>query len=198
MKKNYKTIGIGVVLIIVVGYLLICYINGGSKSLNKNNNESIFVEGEDEDEGTIEIKNKEIVVEIKGEIIKPNIYWMKEESIIGDLIKEAGGLTEKADLSGINRAELLKNHQSIVIPSIEAESGVTSNTKSGVNKDGKININTATEAELDTLPGIGPARAADIITYREESGGFKSIEDIKNIKGIGDASFEKMKEKITI
>ena len=196
MKKNYKTIGIGVILIIVVGYLLISYINGGSKSLNKNNDESIFVEGEDEE--TIEIKNKEIVVEIKGEIIKPNIYWMKEESIIGDLIKEAGGLTEKADLSGINRAELLKNHQSIVIPSIEAERGVTSNTKSGVDKDGKININTATEAELDTLPGIGPARAADIKTYREENGGFKSIEDIKNIKGIGEASFEKMKERITI
>lgn len=196
MKKNYKTIGIGVLLVIVLGYLIISYLSGGTKELNKNNNESIFVAGEEEE--NIELKNKEIVVEIKGEVIKPDIYWMKEESIIEDLIKEAGGLTENSDVNGINRAELLKNHQSIVIPSIDEGNGATNTIKSGVNNDGKININTATEGELDTLPGIGPARAADIIIYREANGGFKSIEDIKNISGIGEASFEKLKEKITI
>lgn len=197
MKKKYKTIGIGVLLFFVLVYLIICYLNGGSKELNKNNDESIFVE--DEEEKSIAIKNKEIVVEIKGEVKKPDIYWMKEDSIIEDLINEAGGITEEADISGINRAELLKNHQSIVIPNIKDGAVVTnSTTTSGVNKDGKININTATVGELDTLPGIGPARAADIISYREQNGGFKSIEDIKNIKGIGDASFEKLKDKITI
>ena len=107
MKKNYKAIGIGIILIIILGYLIISYLNGGTKELNKNNNESIFVDSQGEEK--IELKNKEIVVEIKGEVIKPSIYWMKEESIIGDLIKEAGGLTEKSDVSGINRAELLKN-----------------------------------------------------------------------------------------
>ena len=66
------------------------------------------------------------------------------------------------------------------------------------NKEGLININKATESELDTLPGIGPSRAADIISYRESNGGFKSIDEIKNVKGIGEASFEKLKEKITI
>lgn len=196
MKKNYKAIGIGIILIIILGYLIISYLNGGTKELNKNNNESIFVDSQGEEK--IELKNKEIVVEIKGEVIKPSIYWMKEESIIGDLIKEAGGLTEKSDVSGINRAELLKNHQLIVIPSIDEGNGVTNNIKSGVSSDGKININTATEGELDTLPGIGPARAAEIIIYREANGGFKSIEDIKNISGIGEKSFEKLKEKITI
>jgi competence protein ComEA len=196
MKKKYKTIGIGVLLFFVLVYLIISYLNGGSKELNKNNDESIFVE--DEEEKSIAIKNKEIVVEIKGEVKKPDIYWMKEDSIIEDLINEAGGITEEADISGINRAELLKNHQSIVIPNIKEGDVVTNSTTSGVNKDGKININTATVGELDTLPGIGPARAADIISYREENGGFKSIEDIKNIKGIGESSFEKLKDKITI
>ena len=137
MKKNYKAIGIGIILIIILGYLIISYLNGGTKELNKNNNESIFVDSQGEEK--IELKNKEIVVEIKGEVIKPSIYWMKEESIIGDLIKEAGGLTEKSDVSGINRAELLKNHQLIVIPSIDEGNGVTNNIKSGVSSDGKIN-----------------------------------------------------------
>lgn len=66
------------------------------------------------------------------------------------------------------------------------------------NNSDKININTATAEELDTLPNIGPARAADIITYREQNGGFKTIEEIKNIKGIGDKSFEDLKDLITV
>jgi len=66
------------------------------------------------------------------------------------------------------------------------------------NQGDKININTANLAELDKLPGVGPVRAADIISYREKNGGFKTIEDIKNIKGIGDVSFEKIKDLITI
>ena len=61
-----------------------------------------------------------------------------------------------------------------------------------------ININTADEKELDSLPGVGPAKAQDIISYREENGGFQSIEDIKNVKGIGESSFEKLKDKITV
>lgn len=62
----------------------------------------------------------------------------------------------------------------------------------------KININTADATELDKLPGIGPAKAADIISYRESNGGFKTIEEINNVKGIGDATFEKMKDMITV
>ncbi|MEI6039824.1 MAG: helix-hairpin-helix domain-containing protein [Candidatus Berkelbacteria bacterium] len=66
------------------------------------------------------------------------------------------------------------------------------------NQGDKININTASLAELDKLPGVGPVRAGDIISYREKNSGFKTIEDIKNIKGIGDVSFEKIKDLITI
>jgi len=70
--------------------------------------------------------------------------------------------------------------------------------ESSENESDKININSASAEELDTLPGIGPARAADIIAYREENGGFKNIEEIKNIKGIGDKSFEDLKDLITV
>ena len=189
--KKYKGIGI-VILVAIIGlYAIYSYINGGEKNLNKNNTESIFV---DEKEKIVNT-SKEIVVEIKGEVKNPNIYWMKEESIIQDIINEAGGLTGEADISSINRAEQLKNHQSIIIPN---KNSVVISEGNGQNKEGKININTASESELDSLPGIGKSRAESIIKYREEKGGFKSIEEIKNINGIGDAAFEKLKEKITI
>ncbi|PRR82388.1 helix-hairpin-helix domain-containing protein [Clostridium vincentii] len=195
MKKNYKTIGIVVLLIILGSYMLFSYLTGGQKELKKNDNESIFVE--DEIKEVVAIEDNKIVVEIKGEIMNPNIYWLKEESIIEDLISEAGGLKPDADMNKINRAEKLKNHQSINIANKNEVKQVVAN-ESNEDVSPIIDINTASEAELDTLPGIGPARAKDIISYREEKGGFESIEDIKNIKGIGEASFEKLKDKITI
>lgn len=196
MKKNYKTIGIVVLLISLGIYMLFSYFNGGEKELKKNDNESIFVE--DESKKEVILEDNKIVVEIKGEIMNPNIYWLKENSIIEDLISEAGGLRPDADMSKINRAEKLKNHQSINIGNINQAKEVATASTADEKASSIININTASEAELDTLPGIGPARAKDIISYREEKGGFNSIEDIKNIKGIGEASFEKLKEKITV
>ena len=97
----------------------------------------------------------------------------------------------------------MKNHQLIIIP----DNSNHENTNVNVNilrsnKDNLssnlININTADEKELDSLPGVGPSKARDIIRYREEKGEFKSIEDIKNVKGIGESSFEKLKDKITV
>ena len=196
MKKNYKTIGIVVLLVILGLYMLFSYLTGGDKELKKNDNESIFVEDENKKQVTVE--DNKIVVEIKGEIMKPNIYWLKEESIIEDLLSEAGGLKEEADMSKINRAEKLKNHQSIIIPNKNAVKEVAITGQADEQVSSVININTASEAELDTLPGIGPSRAKDIISYREEKGGFNSIEDIKNIKGIGEASYEKLKDKISV
>jgi len=196
MKKNYKTIGIVVLLVLLGVYMLFSYFTGGEKELKKNDNESIFVEDESKKEVTVE--DNKIVVEIKGEIISPNIYWFKDGSIIEDLISEAGGLKPEADMSKINRAEKLKNHQSINIPNKNPVKGVAASSTTDEKASSIININTASEAELDTLPGVGPARAKDIISYREEKGGFNSIEDIKNIKGIGEASFEKLKDKITV
>jgi competence protein ComEA len=196
MKKNYKTIGILVLLISLGLYMVFLYFTGGEKELKKNDNESIFVE--DENKKEVIVEDNKIVVEIKGEIMNPNIYWLKEESIIEDLLTEAGGLKAEADMSKINRAEKLKNHQSIIIPNKNAVKEVASTSQTDEKISSIININTASEAELDTLPGIGPSRAKDIISYREEKGGFNSIEDIKNIKGIGEVSFEKLKDKISI
>lgn len=199
MKKNYKTIGIIALAVIVLIYALITYFMGGKKELKKNDNENIFVEEESSKESkAVEAKKDEIVVEIKGEVVKPNIYWLEEGSIIEDLINKAGGVTKEADLSSINRAEELVNHESIVIPN---KNESNNETKGEVNIKGsttKININKASLEELQSLSGIGESKAKSIISYRESNGKFKSIEDLKNVKGIGDKLFDSIKDMIAV
>lgn len=202
MDKKYKSIGIITIAVIIFIFLLASYVISGRDKLNKNNNEEIFVDTkatEDNQEIQLNDKKEDIVVEIKGEIKLPNIYQLKQDSIINDLIEKAGGLTELADTSKINRAEKLTDHQCIVIPNKnDSQPAKISAPQSTGSQSKLININTAAESELDSLPGIGPSRAKDIIKYRETNGGFKSIEEIKNIKGIGQSSFEKLKDLITI
>lgn len=143
-------------------------------------------------------KNK-LLVEIKGEVKKPDVYEVDEGSIIRDLINIAGGLTEKANINKINRAEKLKDNQLIVIPDNESvDSSSITNIENNDSEDGIININSASLSDLQKINGIGEVKAQSIIDYREKSGGFKSIEDIKNVEGIGDKTFEKIKDKISI
>lgn len=202
MKKDYKTIGTITIGIIIFLFFIISYFSGGSSELDKNNDESIFVE-ENESMEVITKKEEEketvkIVVDIKGEIKNPNIYWLEEGCIIEDLINVAGGITEEGDLSKINRAQKLNDHEVVIIPNINDKESEIENIIPSSNDKNKVNINTASINELDTLSGIGPSKAEAIIKYREENGTFKSIEEIKNVTGIGEALFEKFKENITI
>lgn len=150
-------------------------------------------------------KNKNIFVEIKGEVIKPDVYEISEGSIIRDLINKAGGLTSEANIDKINRADKLKANQLIIIPNKNDSLNVGSNLGTGdisnsvqANEDEVININTATLEELQKISGIGEVKAKGIIQYREKNGGFNSIEEIKNIDGIGEKTFEKMKDQIKV
>ncbi len=143
-------------------------------------------------------KNR-ILVEIKGEVKRPDVYEVEEGSIIRDLINIAGGLTEKANINKINRAEKLRDNQLIVIPDNESIiNGTIINSEGSSSNDGIININSASLSDLQKINGIGAVKAQSIIDYREKNGGFKSIEDIKNVDGIGEKTFEKIKDKISI
>lgn len=207
MKQNKKLIGIIGIIALLLIFLVCMYVSGGIDELNSNSIDDIFVE-ESSEVSTENSREKQellneqnkIVVEIKGEVNNPNIYYLKEDSIIDDLIVAAGGLRENANTSQINRAEQLQNHQSIYIPSneeIQNSAEEVVNKVNNQNDSNLININTASVSELDALPGVGPSKAQAIITYREENGPFKSIEEIKNVSGIGESSFEKIKDLIT-
>lgn len=206
ITKKEKLIGIAILLIVLTLIAgIYTYINM-PKPLSDKEVEDMFVEEDSKDNKTSTTaanNSGNIVVEIKGEIKKPEVYIMEKGSIIKDLIEEAGGLTEKADTKNINLAKELQNHECIVIGNIDNkaqsnEGSLASLSSSGKSQDGTININTATEAELDTLPGVGKVMAGKIIEYREKNGGFKSIDELKKIDRVGEGTFEKLKDKISI
>jgi competence protein ComEA len=144
-------------------------------------------------------------VYVTGAVAHPDVYLLAPGSIVKDAIEAAGGASDDADLVGINLAQELGDQQQLYVPS-QGETAPPPPITGGEVKpspgpkalDGKININTATVEELDTLPGIGPAFAQRIIEYRESNGPFMSIEDIVLVSGIGDATFAKIKDLITI
>lgn len=224
--KNKKIIGIIIVLIIIISTSLLTYrknknnvfkdeymqnifIDEDSISIEGENNNSdyslnsneeikdMYIAGNDLEKNT----NNTIVVEIKGEVINPDVYVLNEGSIIKDLIEAAGGLTNEADISNINRAKEIKSHELIVIKNIndlDEESQVDGDIINEESDDGIISINDADLSKLKEIPGIGDIKANAIISYREKNGGFKSIDEIKNVDGIGEKTFEKIKGSIKL
>lgn len=214
-KRNIVLIML-VFLCVITSFIL--YGKNKSKVFKDEYMKNIFVEEEAPDDNSVEVNaepikevkgenqltkgTKMIVVEIKGEVANPDVYEISEGSIIRDLITKAGGLTNEANIDKINRADKLRDNQLIVIPNKNELSNA--NTNINVSKEGNtaeegiININTASLEELQKINGVGEVKAKSIINYREKNGGFKSIDEMKNIEGIGDKTFEKMKDQITI
>ena len=201
--KNKKTIALIVVLIILFTVSVMMYGRNKEKVFQDEYMDNIFVE-EEEKEILVEVgdtkANKSyIVVEVKGEVTRPDVYELEEGSIVKELIDMAGGLTKEADISRINRAKKLQNHELVVIGNInDKENTNMIEESSEAEYDGLININSANLEELKKISGVGDVKAQSIIEYREKNGGFKSIDEIKNIDGIGEKTFEKIKDKITI
>jgi competence protein ComEA len=144
--------------------------------------------------------------DVAGAVMAPSVVELPEGSRVFEAIEKAGGLTGDADLSTTNQAEILTDGQKLYIPTRHEleesragspSSGLAANS-SGVLQSKRININTADSQTLQQLKGVGPATAEKIINYRTENGKFKTIEDLKNVSGIGDKTFEKLKDKITV
>ncbi len=158
-----------------------------------------------------------IFVHIDGYINNPGVYEIKENDRIKTLIDKAGGFKEGYSIKNINLAAKLSDGDKIYIPSVSEEKNSENNNNININSSGKgqnvkadrnnvsimknnskININTANISELKQITGIGESTANKIIDYRENVGKFKKIEDIKEVKGIGDTKYESLKNKITI
>lgn len=174
-----KRIYIILILFVMLFYLVSCQTNNDNLLSIPSNNDFTS-------------EKSTILVDLKGAINFPNVYEIKIGTILYELINLAGGLTSKADISNINLATIINDNQMIVIP----EKKIIINNEGLSN--GLININTATLEDLCNIPGIGTAKATNIITYRNQNGFFISIADIKNVKGIGDELFNKIKEYICV
>lgn len=202
MDKN-KIIKIAVASII--GILAIGYYFLNNKSENTYENvlsNEIIVENVAKEEKNEEEKNL-IKVYVTGEVNSAGVIELEEGARIEDAIEGAGGITSNANLKNINLAYEVTDGEKIYIPNIseqeedaEEVTVLTENTSSS--SKGKININKATVSELTSIPGVGNSTAEKIVSYRDKNGKFSSIDDIKNVSGIGDAKYEKLKDYITV
>lgn len=181
--------------------------------------EPILSKKEDKKE---EQTNNIVKVDIKGEINKPGIYSLSSESRVIDVIEKAGGLTKNANTTVINLSKKIIDEMVIIIYSnsevknfektkekeqqvqeqcIQKDSNALKNdacTNENTSTSSKISINKASLEQLQTLPGIGEAKAKDIISYREQNGPFTKLEDITKVSGIGENVFVKIKDYITL
>ncbi len=145
-----------------------------------------------------------VLVDVKGAVNYPGVYTLTDEDRVVDAITVAGGYIEGADSSLINHAQKLQDEMVIYIPvkGEETEAVVQNFAVMSLggqsSGDAKVNINTADETQLTTLPGIGPAKAKAIISHREEQGTFQTVEGLKEVSGIGDKTFEQLKDLIDI
>lgn len=198
--KNMKlilTITIGV----VICFIGLLYANYRTDSVDtyKNNLTDHSDDGDVYTETTTE--QTTIVVYITGEVNKPDVYSLAKDSRLVDLVEKAGGFTDEAYIDDLNLAQMLNDGEKIVVQSIEnisEEPDLRDAQTDEDTDDGMININTADKDKLDSLPGIGEKLADAIIAYREEHGEFSSVDEIKEVDGIGDGIYEKIKDSITI
>ncbi|MCI6086119.1 MAG: ComEA family DNA-binding protein [Selenomonas sp.] len=154
-----------------------------------------------------EAQEDSITVYVTGAVNQPGVVSVAAGARVADAVNACGGLLPTADAAKINMAQAVKDGQQIRVPEKGASkasntvtNGVSSSATAGkeASEGELININTADEAELDKLPGVGPSTAQKIIEYRETEGPFASPEDIMKVKGIGKAKYEKMKDRITV
>ncbi|HEL2028134.1 TPA: helix-hairpin-helix domain-containing protein [Streptococcus suis] len=145
-----------------------------------------------------------LVVDVKGAVVKPGLYTLEADARVNDAVEAAGGLTSQADPKSINLAQKLSDEAVVYVASKDENISVVTSTtaSSAMSQDEKntslVNLNTATETDLQTISGIGAKRAADIIAYREANGGFKSVDDLNNVSGIGDKTMESIRPYVTV
>ena len=199
------------ILLYIAGFVyLITIIKHNETKINKEETKIALKEEE---------KQNEIYVDIKGYVKTPGVYKLNTSSRVIDAIKIAGGLKDGANTRLINLSKKLEDGEVIVvysdkeIDSLKKEKVIYIETpcvceevkndaclteQTTTNTSGKININTATKEQLLTLNGIGESKATSIIDYRNKNGKFKKIEDIKNVSGISETIYSKIKENITV
>ena len=218
-KKEIIIVSIILILLILTIFYWLNLKKNNKKVLKKD--KEVVQKLEKKEEKEIE---KSVKVDIKGEINNPGIYELDESMRVIDVIELAGGLTNNADTSVINLSKKLKDEMVIIIYSkyqvknfeatkekekvveekciqenenaLKNDACINDTNSKDTNTQSKVNINTASLEQLQTLPGVGESKAKSIIEYREKQK-FKTIEDIKNVTGIGDSLFAKIKENIT-
>lgn len=145
-------------------------------------------------------KGTPVVVDVSGAVKRPGVYRLTTEDRVEDALERAGGATRRADLSTINRASKLEDGRQILVPT-RAKAAVAAPAAGGPapsSPAGPVNLNSATLEQLETLDGVGPATAQKIIDYREQHGGFKSVDELDQVSGIGEKRLAALRDHVTV
>ncbi|WP_052035826.1 ComEA family DNA-binding protein [Tumebacillus flagellatus] len=143
------------------------------------------------------VSTEKVRVDVKGEVNTPGVYQLPADSRTIDAVQAAGGAKADADLAKLNMAALLKDGTEVIVPKTGAsEEKKEASAPSAAG--GKVNVNTASAADLDKLPGIGSARAEAIVKYREDQGRFSTVDDLRNVPGFGVKLVESIRDKVTV
>lgn len=138
----------------------------------------------------------DLVVDVAGEVRDPGVYRMPEGSRVTDAIDRAGGATGEAFLDAINLAAELSDGQQVVVPPAAPGGSAAGASAAGPAHDGPISLGSATVEQLDTIEGIGPVTAQNIVDYRDQNGGISSVDDLDQISGIGPATMEALRARL--
>lgn len=191
-----------IVILAMAALLLLCGGCGGRSYFEQTDldgqdaQERQEQEAKEADGETEPTDSAEICVQVCGAVVSPGVYRLAQGSRIYEALEMAGGLREDACDRQINQASPLEDGQQIYVPTQEEAAEVSAG--SGVQDDGRININTATEAELMSLTGIGEGKAKAIVAYRQEHGAFASEKDITKVSGIGESTYQKIADAISV
>jgi competence protein ComEA len=140
-----------------------------------------------------------VIVHVAGAVREPGVYRMRPDARVHDAVGRAGGATARADLSQVNLAAKVEDGRQVLVPEkARAAAGAVPGTAATTEPDVPLNLNTATLEQLDDLDGIGPATAQSILDYREEHGGFSSVEELGEVPGIGDVRLASLREQVRV
>ncbi|EOL43287.1 helix-hairpin-helix domain-containing protein [Enterococcus caccae] len=202
LLKKYKQYLIGIIALVIGISGGIFYTIVNARESKSPEEELVMTSISSSDHLKSETNSQQLYVDIKGAVKKPGMYEGSEDMRVWDAVMLAGGVTDDADTKQVNFSERILDQMVIYVPQVGEETQLdnrSSDTKETQNKGtSKVNLNQANETELQTLPSVGQKKAQEIIRYREENGGFKKIEDLKNISGFGEKTFEKLKDSITV
>jgi len=201
LKKYSFYLIAGIIIVVISFFFLAGKEKGGTgpSVLKEQHETQVTLEEKQE---SAEKDKTSIVVEVKGAVRKPGVYAFMAEDRVEEAIKRAGGFTSKADTVDINQAAKLEDSMMIYVRKQgEVDRQVqkaAADTSPGNEQSQEVNVNQADAAKLQTINGIGPAKAEAIIAYREEHGEFQQIEDLRNISGFGEKTIERLKNQLTV
>jgi competence protein ComEA len=159
--------------------------SGGSSTAGRSGSSGGF---------TVSGQAGDVVVDVTGAVRRPGVYRMPAGSRVNDAVQRAGGATGKAELEAVNLAARLADGQQVVVPERGVAGAVAG--AGGAAEEGPISLGTATVEQLDTIDGIGPVTARDIVEFREQHGGLSSVEQLDQISGIGPATMEALRARL--